>query len=882
MDVVPKNFNQLVIYGFHQVPSNSFALQIDIVAYWISLNIWDHFFFFEITTFLHTFSKIAYKIMAFHQAEIATLLGSKLNLDSKNDKLKAIVSDIQQGRYANIIKNSIVFNNCQQDSEMLKEDGDIQKWVSNKLDNISLNDELDHFDVLATGIACLNTFVQINWTGPIPSFSVSELFFGQKEDVCETRMHEACLKSLSVDSEEVYHLTQHIGFLAIARTLLNAVRDTTLTGSFWAMRSVFIQQQLLDEFTGSLQSKLMELAKESADKLYSAADIDAESKESLKIRHELEVALIYSYFGQDKEALEKMESAQKESGFTWSLTGSLGRRTKFQSFDVSQLVVLAESRKKDNTAEEEAEEAARPETLDLNDDTILERIQFTENEKNTDENSKRHGNLNVIDQCLLLAFCLNVKNTNPDHGITAEQMVPYVTRVLENANNWMVHTMGLLLRSRLEANKGRTVERSALQLQALVDQIKVEDSGVEERLAYFYDLLLPSKWEMERELARRFVSLGVIRSAVEIFERLEMWEDVISCYQMMEQPQKAKDVLKRLMEENPNSPKYWCILGDLEAEPEHWRKSWEMSNHRYARAMRSLGSYEYKRENYESAIDCYQKALNINPLFEGSWYILGCAAMFTENWEVGSRAFQRVVALDDDQPEAWNNLASIYIKMDRKTDAYLALKHATKVKFDSWKMWQNLLFVSIDVGQFADAIFAMQRVVELRWDKVRDEAVDIGVLRMIVESVIQNWKDPHDRDGARLSQHVQRLLEDVILSRITNSPEIWMICAKFYLWQGRYVDALETSVKAYRSVMHNPRIETEQSVFDDVAIVALETVDMYENLGDKQQDGAPICADWRYQSRLILKSLMGKVRDIFDDTKTYEQLQERMNDLKNA
>lgn len=882
MDVVPKNFNQLVIYGFHQVPSNSFALQIDIVAYWISLNIWDHFFFFEITTFLHTFSKIAYKIMAFHQAEIATLLGSKLNLDSKNDKLKAIVSDIQQGRYANIIKNSIVFNNCQQDSEMLKEDGDIQKWVSNKLVNISLNDELDRFDVLATGIACLNTFVQINWTGPIPSFSVSELFFGQKEDVCETRMHEACLKSLSVDSEEVYHLTQHIGFLAIARTLLNAVRDTTLTGSFWAMRSVFIQQQLLDEFTGSLQSKLMELAKESADKLYSATDADTESKESLKIRHELEVALIYSYFGQDKEALEKMESAQKESGFTWSLTGSLGRRTKFQSFDVSQLVVLAESRKKDNTAEEEAEEAARPETLDLNDDTILERIQFTENEKNTDENSKRHGNLNVIDQCLLLAFCLNVKNTNPDHGITAEQMVPYVTRVLENANNWMVHTMGLLLRSRLEANKGRTVERSALQLQALVDQIKVEDSGVEERLAYFYDLLLPSKWEMERELARRFVSLGVIRSAVEIFERLEMWEDVISCYQMMEQPQKAKDVLKRLMEENPNSPKYWCILGDLEAEPEHWRKSWEMSNHRYARAMRSLGSYEYKRENYESAIDCYQKALNINPLFEGSWYILGCAAMFTENWEVGSRAFQRVVALDDDQPEAWNNLASIYIKMDRKTDAYLALKHATKVKFDSWKMWQNLLFVSIDVGQFADAIFAMQRVVELRWDKVRDEAVDIGVLRMIVESVIQNWKDPHDRDGARLSQHVQRLLEDVILSRITNSPEIWMICAKFYLWQGRYVDALETSVKAYRSVMHNPRIETEQSVFDDVAIVALETVDMYENLGDKQQDGAPICADWRYQSRLILKSLMGKVRDIFDDTKTYEQLQERMNDLKNA
>lgn len=817
--------------------------------------------------------------MSFHSAEAALILGNKCTTDS--EKVNALVIDIQQGRYANVIQNSIIFENSQQTVETIEQTGDIQKWIDERLAQINLVDAVSRFDVLATGIACLNAFIQVNWTGPTLAFSLSQLFFGQTNEALETKMHQSCLKSLSVDSEEVYHLAQQLGLLAIARALLYAVRGKTMTGAFWAMRSVFIQQQLLDEFTGSLQSELMVLAKESEDDLEALDDLDEDAREALKIRHELEVGLLHSFFGQDKEALQKMESAQKESGFVWSLTGSLGRRTKFQTFDVSQLVVLAESKKKKASKDDE-EEAPRPETLDLNDDTILERIAFTENEKNEAETNKRHGNLNVIDQCLLLAFCLNVKNTNPEHGITAEQMVPYVTRVLENANNWMVHTMGLLLRSRLESNKGRTVERSALQLQALVDQVKVEDSGVEERLAYFYDLLLPSKWEMERELARRFVSLGVVRSALEIFERLEMWEDVISCYQMIEQPQKAKDVLNRLMEENPNSPKYWCILGDLEAEPAHWKKSWEISNHSYARAMRSLGSYQYKRENYESAIECYQKALEINPLFEGSWYILGCAAMFAENWEVGSRAFQRVVALDDDQPEAWNNLASIYIKMDRKTDAFLALKHATRVKFDNWKMWQNLLFVSADVGQFSDAIFAMQRVVELRWDKARDQAVDIGVLRMLVENVIQNWKDPHDRDGARLSQHVQRLLEDIILSRITNSPDIWMICAKFYLWQGRYVDALETSVKAYRAVMHDPRIETEESIFEDVTTVALETVDMYENLGDKKQDGAPVCADWRYQSRLILKSLMGKVRDIFDDTKPYEQLKERMDDLKNA
>ncbi|KAI8883426.1 TPR-like protein [Backusella circina FSU 941] len=814
--------------------------------------------------------------MSLTQAEVALILGTEISSDSP---YSISVSDIQNGQYAAAIKKSPLFQQAVQDADSLKATGDIQAWVNEHLEKIDITNEQTQLELLITGIACLNSFIQVNWTGPGLDFEVSELFCLEKDQDLEKKMHAVCLKTLSVDSEEVYHLTHQLPLLTIARTvLLYLCNKSCFSASFWSMRAVFIQQQLLDEFTGSLQSELIKLAEQSIKDMENQAGLDSAALEGVKVRHELELGLIYSYFGQDKEALEKMESAQKESGFKWSLTGALGRRTKFQTFDISQLVILAESK----NAEDKDSEAARPENLELNDDTVLDHIAFTENEKNKDEENKRHGNLNVIDQCILLAFCLNVKNTNPEHGITTEQMVPYVTRVLENANNWMVHTMGLLLRSRLEAHKGRTVERAALQLQALVDQVKVEDSTVQERLSYFYDLLLPSKWEMERELARRFVSLGVVRSALEIFERLEMWEDVISCYQMLEQPQKAKDVLKGLMDKSPDSPKYWCILGDLEAEPEHWKKSWEISGHHYARAMRSLGSYLYKRENYEESIECYQKALSINPLFEGSWYILGCAGMFIENWEVASRAFQRVVALDDDQPEAWNNLASIYLNMDKKPDAFLCLKRATKIKFDSWKMWQNLLFVSVDVGQFPDAIYSMQRVVELRWDKVREQAVDVQVLRMLVENVIQNWKDPHDRDGARLAGHVQRLLEDVILSRITNSPDIWMTCSKFYLWQKQYKKALDTSIKAYRSVMHDPRIETEESIFEDVTTVALETVDMYENMGDRREDGEPVCADWKYQSRQILKGLMGKVRDVFEDTASYERLKERMDDLKNA
>ncbi|KAG2224246.1 hypothetical protein INT45_000277 [Circinella minor] len=793
------------------------------------------------------------------------------------------VQDILGGQYTKVLRehSPIANNSNEQQQKELQGSGDIDTYIDQLLKSVDNDNSDNDFMLLATGIACLNAFVQTNWTGPLLDWSVSQLLVGVEDQQLDKKIHTHCLNSLSADSEQVYHLTQRLGLLSMARRILLHVRPKLATAPFWAMRAIFIQQQLLDEHAGSLQELLLSLAQE--------CKFDNEKGEKqLKVRLELELGLIYSYYGQDKEAFEKMQQAQQTSEFQWSLSGALGRRTKHQTFDVTQLVVLAESSNKDQQQqqqkeEQEGEDQLKPETVELQDDTLLDHIAFTKTEQNDQEKDKRHGNLRIIDQCLLLAFCLNVKNTNPEHGLTSTEMTPYVTRVLENANNWMVHTMGLLLKTRLEANKSRTVERSALQLQALVDQIKVEDSGVEERMTYFYDLLLPSKWDMERELAKRFISLGVVRSALDMFERLEMWEEVVACYQMLEQPTKAKEVLERLMQEQGDQvPKLWCIMGDVEQNPDHWRKAWEVSNHRSARAMRSLGAHLYRQKDYDGCIDCYQKALAINPLFEGSWYVLGCAGMQAEQWEVSLRAFQRVVALDNEQAEAWNNLSSIYVHLDRKPDAFLALKQATKLKFDNWRMWQNLLIVAADVGQFADAIWAMQRIVELRWDKVRDECVDTLVLQMLVDSVMQNWKDASDRDGVRLQRQVQRLLEEVILNRITNSPEIWRICAKFYLWQKRYTDALEASVKGYRAVMHDTRLETDQEVFERVANVALDTVDMYETLGEQEQDNAPVCADWKYQARLILKGLMGKVRDVFEETETYERLQERLDDLKRA
>ena len=59
--------------------------------------------------------------------------------------------------------------------------------------------------------------------------------------------------------------------------------------------------------------------------------------------------------------------------------------------------------------------------------------------------------------------CLDVQNTNPKDGLTAEQMKPYIARVLAHPNNWMVYSTALFQRARLEFTSRHSFDRALLQ-----------------------------------------------------------------------------------------------------------------------------------------------------------------------------------------------------------------------------------------------------------------------------------------------------------------------------------------------------------------------------------------------------------------------------------
>lgn len=599
-------------------------------------------------------------------------------------------------------------------------------------------------DSLCVAIAALHGFVQLNWTGPDMPLHPMELLryhapqhFKQRDvhdednsDAVYARvLHVSSLEYLTWQGEPAYHLCQSPFFLVVALLILDALQTSSLvTVPWWRMRARSVHIRILDEPVAceeALQEAVMAMTHALTQRSQQAStDTEQRAWAHLHARALLELALARQRAGQDRLASEGLVEAAKAHGLEYELSGALGKRTKWQKQDKTQLVLLAESREAGAERAEEDEASTsykhghetssdasgwqasidpskqvdhQPATYSLNDDTLLEQTQFTQTGPDTGRRLSHldPGNqppLAVIDQCILLALCLNIHNTQPSHGLTSEQMSAFVERVIQHPLNWSVHTMSLLLRSRLEASRTRTVERSTLQLQALIDQMPTNDSSVRERLRFFHALELPAKWAMQSELAHRYVSIGVLRSALETFERVEMWENVVQCLGLLGRQQEGIEVVRDLLEgrkteaeaqlqakriatsvsrvphtrfARAREAKLWCLLGDLEpmhAEM-HYLRAWDVSERSSARAARSLGGYHFALHAYEQASVWLRRAVRINALYTRSWFMLGCCYMRLEHWLEAAAAFRKCTALEEEDGESWNNLASCYMRL---------------------------------------------------------------------------------------------------------------------------------------------------------------------------------------------------------------------------
>ncbi|KAJ3330343.1 hypothetical protein HDU76_005889, partial [Blyttiomyces sp. JEL0837] len=391
-----------------------------------------------------------------------------------------------------------------------------------------------------------------------------------------------------------------------------------------------------------------------------------------------------------------------------------------------------------------------------------------------------------------------------------------------------------------------------------------------------------------KELGERLVSLGAIRSALDIFERLELWENVISCYQMLEKEKQAEEVVQKLLEQDPTSPKYLCLLGDVKHDPTYYEQAWEVSGQRYARAMRSLGSWHFKKGNFVESVECYNKGLSINPLFEHSWFVMGCAALRAEDWENAELAFRKTVQLDSENGEAWTNLASVYIKIQKKRDAWRALREALRHHHDNSRIWDNYLFTSVDLGEYLEAIMAMNRIFDIRSNVSRTSQFsdntswfDLGVLKILVSVAIEAHKQPEEGALSTLPNKLNSLFV-ALTGKITTSTDLYEAYSTFLFGVDRYAKGLSMLEKSYRLLLHSPKLLEDESFFAETVAkvgVYVQALKDYGSHVDEDTNTA-VYPDWKYQARMVLRTLVGRTKDAFEGTAKHDELKKWMEWVK--
>lgn len=610
----------------------------------------------------------------------------------------------------------------------------------------------------------------------------------------------------------------------------------------------------------------------------------------------LEWGLSQHHFDREGKGKADFNRAMELSGLTVKVTGAEGKRTKFQQQATAQMLVRAtsaasprpnattaqgaESETGINATNPSEKERIKAQMVKHDDeDILLDRIKFS------DEKDNRQSDLTVLDQAILLALCLDVKNTNPKDGLTGEEMGAYLERVLCHHDDWMVYSTALLERAWLECERSHARERAILQIQALADQHtnrltltqstfeSVEESAPpQDRLRNLHTIVYPPRWAILRDLAERYAKLGVVTTAAEMFEELELWDEVVECYRHAGKESRAEQIVRDRLSK-AETPRMWAALGDLTNDPACFEKSLQLSKGRFSSAYVALGKYYADKGDLKLASDNFKKAVKVKPLTPAVWFRLGTTSMRLGEWETALQAFTEVVQQEPEEGDAWANVAAVHMHNKNPAEAYPALVESLKQNRNNWRVWVSKLYVCIDLQKYDEAVQATHQLLDFKSRKNASEAVpelEEKCVRAVVGGALGTYEAARASEDSAASDSAKRTLArvDELLKRISSTAktEAWVFetCAYFNDRVGRGDRALEDLMKEHRALQAVGGWETDAAQLKKVCQVALQITEINRSEGSKES---------LVKCKFMLNGIVKKVRvAYFDDSALPEEL----------
>ena len=265
------------------------------------------------------------------------------------------------------------------------------------------------------------------------------------------------------------------------------------------------------------------------------------------------IVQFYEYTKSKKLILEAMSNFGIEINFT----GKLGVRTKYQQFQVPQLIVEIQ-RTKESIQEPMLENGISDDTpkvakLDEIEDNILYETpiltsilskkgdqfdnqgsayySFVDVEgvkkicKDKANTSEEHEAISVPESVCILALIKHLIISRPVDDMLREQLTAYIEKSLEKYSSWSILLNQLMIRSDLEFRHNKKLDRAMIQYEAIMEDSNSKKGLPIHRMRFLNIIHYPSFLEISTKFAKNYMKLNAYMSASIVFEEVSILDD---------------------------------------------------------------------------------------------------------------------------------------------------------------------------------------------------------------------------------------------------------------------------------------------------------------------------------------------------------------------
>ena len=612
-------------------------------------------------------------------------------------------------------------------------------------EGIQMNDiptsSLSDTDKLIIGVCLLNGFIKMNFVGPF--------------DLPHDQSSQKDIEYLTIDAEKVSKHTVNSFWLHSSAKILGVLKtkEIPLIKAFIA-RQALIHQRMLENPSESLFMRLYDNYKNVL------IELEQQHKEHLngilynrmngKLNCELALGLYVSQ--QYRGFSEQLNKIRESHKIFIELSGQMGKRTKFQEKETAQLFVKVD--RKPNPLNEikrqKCEKELRETELDELSD-MLSQVAFS--------GDIGYTPLSTYDEAFVLLTCMNRYRKNCKSELILEEVIPYCNRVLRDRIDFSTFIMTVLLKSRYESTVKHYLWRSVNQADEIVKYLEKKETEIEsaERLESVFMVGLPNIYQLRKEVGMRMLLMGEAANAINYFTSVDMKNEIVAAYLSLRQNEKASELAREMLAQGKRDSELLVLMYEITNNPKYLIECWEESNHTYIHAQRILGQYYFNKKEWKKAIEHFNIALKVNPIYQRIWFALGICYMQVNDLAGGKNAFLKGVNLDNDDGQCWANLAYIHSEQGNKREAQVALKEAVRIIRSNEELWKNLIIISIDIKDYRQAISGLVSLYDINRSAVNPE-----ILSMMCDVVLQDIPMLNGETGRNMKGFMTPLLKNII------------------------------------------------------------------------------------------------------------------------